>query len=270
MNDFFAELADKKFNNISKQRVLTRLHREYDAPPINKNEVLRYAGFPASYLANKGGSDAEYLKLIANRCEQCGKNCGLSACQITLDDENQNENSFEAIPPEDDKLNTLVDDSLKLLTNELTYRVSYCCSELSFDLEGYPVLPFEQKSEDLKKNLSGCRAVIIFAATIGAGIDRLIRRYERTRPATGIILQGAGAERVEALCNLFNDEVSAAAKKAGFNTHPRYSPGYGDLSIEVQPHLLQLLDAEKRLGITLGASYLMSPSKSVTAIIGIE
>ncbi|MCR5275107.1 MAG: Vitamin B12 dependent methionine synthase activation subunit, partial [Clostridiales bacterium] len=49
-----------------------------------------------------------------------------------------------------------------------------------------------------------------------------------------------------------------------------FSPGYGDLPIEVQKEFLPLLDAERRLGITLSDSYLMSPSKSVTAIIGIE
>ena len=49
----------------------------------------------------------------------------------------------------------------------------------------------------------------------------------------------------------------------------RFSPGYGDLPIEVQKDFLPLLDAERRLGITLSESCLMAPSKSVTAIIGV-
>ncbi|MBR3258643.1 MAG: vitamin B12 dependent methionine synthase, partial [Eggerthellaceae bacterium] len=47
-------------------------------------------------------------------------------------------------------------------------------------------------------------------------------------------------------------------------------PGYGDLPLEVQPDLLGLLDASRRLGITLSDSLLMSPTKSVTAIVGLR
>ena len=115
------------------------------------------------------------------------------------------------------------------------------------DNNGYPVLPFEQHSDDLRRNLENCGGVIILAATIGAGIDRLIRRYERTEPATGLLLQGIGAERVETLVDTFNEEVNSTSAELGLKAH-----------------------AEKRMGITLNSSYMMSPSKSVTAIIGIE
>ena len=116
----------------------------------------------------------------------------------------------------------------------------------------------------------GCRGVIIFAATIGSGIDRLIRRYERTQQAVGVMLQAYGAERVEALCDTFNKEVSDSAAAFGLRARPRFSPGFADLPITVQPDILSITDAGRRLGITLNSSFLMAPSKSVTGIIGIR
>ena len=110
----------------------------------------------------------------------------------------------------------------------------------------------------------------MFAATIGSGIDRFIRRYEVSDPSMGVIFQGYGAERAESLCNLFCEEVRLSAEEKGYKLHPRFSPGFGDLPITVQKEFLERLDASRRLGITLGESCLMSPSKSVTAFIGLE
>ena len=150
------------------------------------------------------------------------------------------------------------------------FRVGFLATPLVWDQEGFPILPFAQKSEKLRKTIEGCRYAVLFAATIGSGVDRLIRRYEKADPQLGLLMQGLGAERVESLCDLFNAEVDAASDSIGTATRRRYSPGYGDLPIEAQREFLPLLDAERRLGITLSQSCLMAPSKSVTAIIGIE
>ncbi|MBR6909262.1 MAG: hypothetical protein IKN35_03120 [Lachnospiraceae bacterium] len=230
-------LEDLKNGIDRKKGAFTPIHLEPEEPKLNRGEILRYAGFPAAVLRAKG--------------------------------KGKEDESFMEIPS-DEELSKKLEDVIVLTKGQLTFRISYVCAKIDRDADGYPVLPFEQHSSDLKRNLENCKGVIIFAATIGAGIDRLIRRYERTSPATGILLQGIGAERVESMVDAFNELVKEEAKKAGLKAHPRYSPGYGDLPITVQPHLLKLVDAERRLGITLNASLMMSPSKSVTAIIGIE
>ncbi len=234
MEEFFRLL---KSGDIKPDRSLTPIHREFAAPPVNRGEILRYAGYPAAVLRARGQGRAD--------------------------------TSYTDVPG-DEELAKRLDDVVALTEGQLTYRLSYVCAKTEWDEEGYPVLPIAQHSKDLKRNLENCEGVIIFAATIGAGIDRLIRRYERTQVATGLLLQGIGAERVEALVDFFNAEVNEKAEKAGLKAHPRYSPGYGDLPITVQPEVLQLVDAQRRLGIALNESFLMSPSKSVTAIIGFE
>ncbi len=210
-------------------------YNEADVTPIRRGEVLRYSGIPAEVLRRQGLGrfDESYLG------------------------------------EESDELTKLLDDIIKLAGNSFTYRVAYSVVPISWNA-GKVLLPFEQESEDLAKNLEGCSKAVIFAATVGAGIDMLIRRYERTDSIRGLLLQGLGAERAEALCDTFNREISITAEEEGLTAKPRYSPGFGDLPITVQPDVLKLVNAEKRLGITLNASYLMSPSKSVTAIIGLN
>ena len=169
----------------------------------------------------------------------------------------------------DPELASSMEKALSLTDSALSFRVGFLVVPLSWDEDGFPVFPFEQRSEKLKKNLLGCDRAVLFAATIGSGIDRLIRRFEKADPKMGLLLQGLGAERVESLCDAFNEEVKEVSKETGRETRMRFSPGYGDLPIEVQKVFLPLLDAERRLGITLSESCLMAPSKSVTAIIGI-
>ncbi len=160
--------------------------------------------------------------------------------------------------------------AVELIKGQIVNKIGYLAGNLTFDEDGFPVLPFPQKSENLKKNLKGCERFVMFAATVGAGMDRLIRRYEVADAAKGVLLQGLGAERVESLADAFNKVVNEEAKKNGYKTHPRFSPGFGDLSVAVQKDFLAVLDAGRRMGITLSESCLMAPSKTVTAIIGIE
>ena len=120
-------------------------------------------------------------------------------------------------------------------------------------------------SSSLSKNLSGCKKIILFAATVGIGIDRLIMKYGKIYPVKGLMMQALGAERIEALCDAFVSEM----EKTGQKMRPRFSPGYGDLPLEFQKEIFAALAPEKNIGLTLSASCLMSPTKSVTAIIGI-
>ena len=46
-------------------------------------------------------------------------------------------------------------------------------------------------------------------------------------------------------------------------------PGFGDFGLEYQPFIFEALDCPRNLGLTLTDSFLMSPTKSVTALIGI-
>lgn len=126
---------------------------------------------------------------------------------------------------------------------------------------------FQVRSKSLASHLAGCTSVVLFAATIGVGIDRLIAKYASISPSKALLFQAIGAQQIEALCDAFcqdiADEYQAECTK-------RFSPGYGDLPLQTQKDIFAILDCEKKIGLTLTNSLLMSPTKSVTAFIGIR
>ena len=126
------------------------------------------------------------------------------------------------------------------------------------------------ESADLAKCLSGCESAILFAATVGVGIDRLIARYSRLSPARALCFQGLGSERIEALCDALCETLACEYAQRGFLLRPRFSAGYGDLPLAFQNNIFDALCCSKHIGLTLCDSLLMSPTKSVTAIVGIK
>ncbi|MBQ8861679.1 MAG: hypothetical protein IJ021_02940, partial [Clostridia bacterium] len=89
-------------------------------------------------------------------------------------------------------------------------------------------------SVHLRKNLSGCKNILLFSATVGLGIERLITRYSKVSPVKALIFQAIGAERIESLCEVFACDVQKECAESGLTVRPRFSPGYGDLPLEIQ------------------------------------
>lgn len=168
----------------------------------------------------------------------------------------------------DEELKKLLEQVIKELRNAFSYKVCYRRMELSWQGDT-PDLPFEAKSKDLAKCLRGSSEVILFAATIGLEIDRLIARYQRFAPTRALLMQAYGAERVESLCDCFCKEIAHQVIQEGLSCTPRFSPGYGDLPLNTQIEMFRLLDCNRQIGIALSESLLMTPSKSVTAIFGL-
>ena len=129
---------------------------------------------------------------------------------------------------------------------------------------------YKTKSLNLSKNLAGCEKALFMAATLGAGADRLLTKYGKLHVAKAAVMQAAAAAMTEAYCNELNGRWREEYKKDGWILRPRFSPGYGDFSLSFQKEILGALEAEKRIGITLTDGFLMMPSKSVTAVIGIS
>ena len=117
------------------------------------------------------------------------------------------------------------------------------------------------ESEKLSKHLRNCDKAILFAATLGTAADLLIRRWSVADMSRAVIMQASAAAVIEAYC----DE----AAKEGFYLRSRFSPGYGDFPLSYQKELLSLLDAPKRIGLTVTDSMMLTPTKSVTAVMGL-
>lgn len=123
----------------------------------------------------------------------------------------------------------------------------------------------EFESATLVKNLQGCREVFVFATTLGHGVDRLLNTLSKISPAKHFITDALASSMAEAAADKAEELI-----KGDVLCRPRFSPGFGDLSLELQPRILNLLNAHRLLGITTNKTLLMSPLKSVTAIMGIK
>lgn len=128
----------------------------------------------------------------------------------------------------------------------------------------------EIRSRNLAGNLRGCTQVCMLAVTIGIGADRLVSRAQLTDVAGAAICQAAGAAMAEAWCDEINSGIISEAARQSLYCRPRFSPGYGDFSLEHQKDFSRLLDMPKTCGITLTDSLLMVPTKSITALIGLS
>lgn len=166
----------------------------------------------------------------------------------------------------DDETLRLMRECISEAKNCLSYKVCYRCFPLKIKNNICDFENFSLVSSQLAKNLDGCERAAVFAATVGVGIDRLIAKYGRLSPVKALFFQAIGAERIETLCDTFCADLE---RELGVGTKPRFSAGYGDLPLESQRDIFSVLDCERKIGLTLNESMLMSPSKSVTAIVGI-
>ena len=186
----------------------------YEAPPLDRREILRYAG------ARELPREQEAL---------------LDACLA---------------------------ETLPLLSYKACWRFFPVAEKDGLLDLGFTAV----KSASLAENLKGCSQILLFAATVGIGTDRLVAKYGRISPVKALFCQAIGAERIEALCDAFCSGIEGECGKL----RPRFSPGYGDLPLEMQWEIFQVLDCPRRIGLTLTESLLMSPTKSVTAIAGLN
>ena len=190
----------------------------FDAPPVSRREVLRYAGCKA---------ETEEVSRLVDKC-----------CEET--------------------------------EGRLSYRV--CCDIYDLRRSG-DTLSFANintQSDTLKTAFNGCGGVLVFGATVGAEMDRLILKYSHLEPSKALIMQALGAERIESLCDAFCRETAQELTRQGKTLLPRVSPGYGDIPLTMQKELFALLDCPRKIGLTLSDQLIMSPSKSVTALAGIK
>ncbi len=123
----------------------------------------------------------------------------------------------------------------------------------------------QTESRALARNLQGCDKIVLFAATLGAGVERELAKWQRLSPAKAAVLQAVSAAAAEEWC----EQVDMLIQKEYGKGKPRFSCGYGDLPLTLQRDIFTALGVTKQIGVTLTENCFMLPSKSITAIKGI-
>lgn len=172
------------------------------------------------------------------------------------------------IPPDvETQIDDCIADTLRAVQARFTYQI--------FDLkrDGGALLlgntGIALPGADVQALLQDCERCILMAATIGAALEPLIRRAEIRDMSRAIMLDCCGSSAIEAVCDAVEDEIRAALGTAAAYMTDRFSPGYGDMPIEFQREMVSVLDTGRQIGLTLTDSYILTPRKSVTAIIGL-
>ena len=123
---------------------------------------------------------------------------------------------------------------------------------------------------DVMRHLEGCPQAVLLAVTLGPGVDAQIRRAGVGDIAAGVASDALGSALAEQAAEAAEAELRQWAAGEGKYLTGRFSPGYGDWDITVQPLVAAALDTVRRAGLCVTDTNLMTPRKSVTAILGVS
>ena len=161
----------------------------------------------------------------------------------------------------DEKMTALIDRCEEELLGAVKPKFIFA----AFDKDKCPV---RLSGNDIAKHLEKSEKVVFMAATLGANADRLIRMAEVREMAQAIILDALASTAIEQVCD--DAEKAIHEKFPEYYMTWRYSPGYGDFPIDIQGDFLKVLDAPKKIGLCANSSNILTPRKSVTAVIGLS
>ena len=123
---------------------------------------------------------------------------------------------------------------------------------------------------DIRRHLDGCERMAVLCATLGAAVDREIRLAEHRSMLMALALDAAAGDAIEKVCDAAEDELRMQAGEQEQFLTGRYSPGYGDLPLTLQPDIIALCDAPRRIGLSVTETNILTPRKSVTALLGLS
>lgn len=123
--------------------------------------------------------------------------------------------------------------------------------------------------KDISEHMSGSVKCILFAATLGAEAERQINILQKKDMQKAVIFDAVCDAYIEQFADLCCEKIRAEMKFSGCYINTRFSPGYGDLSIEKQIDIISVLNCSKLIGLTVTDSFVLLPRKSITALIGV-
>ena len=168
-------------------------------------------------------------------------------------------------------ISALVDEMILEVQNVSNARYLYQAYDFTLDEANHAIhltnTDLVLQSKQLYSHLKNAKQVVLLAATLGIEVERQVRLYELSEMTKAFVLDAACVDYIEKICDLAEVDIDTQFTDSILNR--RFSPGYGDLSLEVQPQFLKTLGADRQLGLTLTENYLMIPRKSVTAILGL-
>lgn len=165
----------------------------------------------------------------------------------------------------------LLEKTERIVREKITPKYVYRETKLRFENGGVYLVDCGNlllRGKDITNHLESCTKAVILAATLTSEADKLIRRTEIIDMAEALVVDCLCSAAIEQACQQAEEEIFSNYGKH-YRTW-RFSPGYGDLPLEHQKDFISILNAQRRIGLTVNDCCMLLPSKSVTAIIGIS
>lgn len=129
--------------------------------------------------------------------------------------------------------------------------------------------PFTLQGESIAKHLKGCSKVIFLAVTVGDTVEEAVtKHFSEGKYAFSTLLDAAATTAVEQIADSMEKYLQMQMARQGLEMKWRFSPGYGDWDIHQQTGVLALSNGAD-IGISLTESMMLTPRKSITAVIGL-
>ncbi|MBQ7595900.1 MAG: hypothetical protein IJU45_04460, partial [Clostridia bacterium] len=166
---------------------------------------------------------------------------------------------YKGAEPDDDLIDLIND-----IYNDAQLKINPNCVYGTFRPDS-----FDFKSNDLAEHLNGAESIILFAATLGAKSEQMAAFYQKTDLQKAVIFDAVCNAYIERYCDDICAEIASELRKENKYINTRFSPGYGDFSIDYQSMIVESLNAGRRIGLSVNSSSLLLPQKSVTAVMGV-
>lgn len=170
----------------------------------------------------------------------------------------------------DRRIQALIDSCEKKLLETARPKYIYRLFDISemndgIHLEGSTLV---LSGNDISEHLEGCKKAVLMCATLSSDVDMLIRNAQINDMTEAVILDSLASVFIEQVCDEAEREIYSKLPDSFFTW--RYSAGYGDFPIDIQSEFVEVLDAPKRIGLCVTDTDMLTPKKSVTAVIGVS
>lgn len=170
----------------------------------------------------------------------------------------------------DDGMEQMITEGEKRLLKAMHPRFVYDIFDLEDAEEGIRLAAttLVLRGEHIRRHLGGCTKAAILCATLSAEVDKLIRKSEIQNMLEAMILDALANAAIEQVCD--GAEWYLSLDTMEYHRTWRFGVGYGDFPLDTQKEFLNILNAQKVIGVCATENSILTPHKSVTCVIGLS
>ena len=172
---------------------------------------------------------------------------------------------------DNERIMALIDQARKELNDIINFRYTYQKFPLEFNKNSIKLMAttLKLKGEAIYNHLKKSKEAYLMAATLGTEVDKKISLYDKLSISKSMVFDACATTAIEEGCDYIENEIKKEVLMEDKDITHRFSPGYGDLNINIQKEFLEVLKAPKKIGLTASKYNVLIPTKSVTAVIGV-